>query len=311
MSVIIRIVVFIILLSGVNAKLSAANLKVVASIYPLAHFAGEVGGSLADITNIMPPGVEPHEFEPTPRDISRIYKADIFLFHGAGLDPWAHRISYDLEKEGVLVREISRHFTLLKISREEHRDEDHPANDEHVYEYGNSDPHIWLDPLLALREVEIIRDAFIEVDPNHKEAYTDNCSTYINALIQLDKEYREGLQSCDLREIIVTHDAFHYLAERYHLLVHAIMSISPEEAPSPRKLVELSKLVREKGITHIFSEPLMSPKLAETLAGETGAKMLVLNPLGGLTEEDIRRGGTYISVMKENLRNLRTALKCK
>lgn len=282
-----------------NSALYAGNLKVVASCYPIAHFAGEVGGDHADVTNIMPPGAEPHEFEPTPRDIRKIYKADIFIFHGWGLDPWARKISADLEKRGILVRQMSDYFTFLKRTNDEH------------HERGEPDPHIWLDPVLASREVEIIRDVFIQADPSHKETYMKNSGSYIRALNELDKEFRRGLQSCASRDIIVTHNAFNYLASRYDLQVYPIMGISPEEEPSSRKLVELSKLVRKKGITHIFFETLVSPKLAETIAGETGAKTLVLNPLGGLTDEDIRSGKTYISVMEENLHNLRIALKCK
>jgi zinc transport system substrate-binding protein len=308
----LRLVLIVTFLFIFDGTICAGNLKVAASFYPLAHFAGEVGGDLADVTNIMPPGAEPHEFEPTPRDIGKIYKADIFIFHGEGLDPWARKISADLEQKGILIRQMSDYFTFLKLTDDEHHHENRMSDRaEHAHEHGESDPHIWLDPILASREVEIIRDAFIQADPSHKEAYIKNSASYMSKLGELDRKYRRGLQSCASRDVIVTHDAFNYLAKRYDLQVYPIMGISPEEEPSPRKLVELSKMARAKKITHIFFETLVSPKLAETIAGETGAKTLVLNPLGGLTGEDIRKGKTYISVMEENLQNLRIALQCK
>lgn len=270
-------------ISGASEKI-----KVAASFYPLAHFAGQVGGENADVVNIMPAGAEPHEFEPTPRDIRKIYDSDIFLFHGAGLDPWAERVRIDLKKKGTSVLEMAEHISSIQ-----------------------SDPHIWLDPLLAIKEVEAIRDVFIDFDAVHTEAYRETSGSYINQLNELHERFVSGLKDCAARDIIVSHNAFNYMAARYSLNVHAITGISPEEEPSLRKMVELARLARRMNIKYIFFEELLTPRLAETIAGEVGAETLTLNPLGGLTMNKINEGGTYISVMEDNLKNLRIAMECQ
>jgi zinc transport system substrate-binding protein len=287
---------------------SSEKLKVVASFYPLAHFAAQVGAEHVEVINIMPPGAEPHEFEPTPRDIKKIYDSMIFLFHGAGIDSWAERIHIDVKKKGILTLDMTEHFDFARIEKK--RGHEAEFGYEH-YHHGENDPHIWLDPFLARKEVEIIRDVFIKADPLHEETYRENSDVYIKKLNVLNEKYKSGLKSCAKRDIIVTHDAFNYLTRRYNLKAHPITGISPEEEPSPRKMVELSKLVLKKNIKYIFFERLVSPKLAETIAHEVGAKTLILNPLGGLTKEDIREGKTYISVMEENLHNLHLALECE
>jgi len=282
-------------LSDPAVSLASDKLKVAASLYPLAHFAGQVAGEFAEITSVMPPGSEPHEYEPTARDIRKIYESNVFLFNGAGLDSWAERLKPELEKRKTRVIEMAKHFSSTTVT-------DKAAN--------KIDPHIWLDPLMAIKEVEIIRDILISADPDHETEYRTKSAAYINDLNDLHKKYREGLKSCKMRDIIVSHNAFGYLSSRYNITAHAITGISPEEEPSPRKMVELSKLAMIKNIRYIFFEQLSTPKLAETIAGEVGAETLVLNPLGGLTKEDMEQGRTYISVMEDNLANLRKAMEC-
>ncbi|TNF54549.1 ABC transporter substrate-binding protein [bacterium] len=278
---------------------SSEKLKVVATIYPLAHFAEQVGGRYVEVTNVMPHGVEPHEYEPTPGDIREIYESGIFLMNGAGLDMWAGIMLGELRKEGIIIIEIAQQLDSLIETGS-----DVPPDG------GKNDPHFWLDPLLAIKEVQILRDAFIRTDPGHADAYRENSEKYTKELSQLHVQYREGLATCKLRDIIVTHDAFNYLARRYDLHPYSISGLSPEEEPSPRKMVELTKIAREKRIQIIFFESLVSPRMARTIAREVGAEVLVLHPLGGLTSEESREGKTYISIMEENLRNLRRALSC-
>ncbi|MEN8262591.1 MAG: zinc ABC transporter substrate-binding protein [Nitrospirota bacterium] len=292
--------IFIISLLTINNSFAATKgkIKITASFYPLAHFAEQVGSDYADVTNIMPPGAEPHEFEPTPRDIKKVYTSDIFLFHGAGIDPWAERIWPDLKKQGTAVLKMAEHISIT------HSD---PKFNGNRY----SDPHTWLDPLLAIREVEAIRDALIYTDADNKEIYNRNSQSYIRKLSGLHEKFVSGLKDCSRQNIIVSHNAFSYMADRYGLTIHSITGISPEEEPSARKMIELVKLARKMNIKFIFFEELLSPRLAETIADEAGAKTLVLNPLGGLTSKNIDEGRTYISVMEDNLRNLRIALECR
>ena len=299
-----RVVLITVIISSFlagNVLSASAKVKVAAAFYPLAHFAEQVAGKYADVAVIMPPGTEPHEYEPTPREIKKVYEARIFLFNGAGIDPWAERLQNDLLKKGTAVIEMIKHFSSDELSA---------SKSVHDNSRGLTDPHIWLDPLLAIKEVEIIRDTFIKADPSHERRYRDNSAAYIHELKGLHGRYTDGLKSCRIREIIVSHNAFGYLSARYDLNIHAITGISPEEDPSPRKMTVLSKLALQKNITHIFFEPLGSPKPAKTIAMEVGAETLPLNPLGGLTAKDIRDGRTYVSVMEDNLHNLRTAMGC-
>jgi zinc transport system substrate-binding protein len=280
------------LLFAFKLSFAAERLNVAASFYPLAHFAEQVGGDYAEVVNISPPGAEPHEFVPPPRDFKTIWTSNVFLLQGGGLDPWAERIKGDLEQSGTLVVKMAEHFEL-KAQR------------------GKHDPHVWLDPILAKKEVQVIMNAFIKADPENEKVYMKNAGEYLKKLDALDRKYSEGLSSCSISDIIVSHEAFSYLASRYGLNVHSISGISPEEEPSPRRIAELARIAVRNNIRYIFYEALSSPRMAETVAREVGGGTLVLNPLGGLTKDDALEGKTYISLMEENLKNLRLALSCE
>ena len=282
------------------------TIKVVASFYPLAEFSKQVGGDNVKVINIVPPGVGPHGFEPTPLDITKVYSADIFIFNGSGFDPWAEKIAPELKNRGVSVINMTEHFELLKGVCE-HKHHKHGAK----HKGEEFDPHIWLDPVLAKKQVEIIRDALKERDPKNSSMYESRANDYLTKLSELDEKYKEGLASCAMRDIVVSHAAFGYLAKRYNLNVVNIAGLSPEEEPSPRRIAEIAKFARARNIKYIFFETLVSPKLAETIAREIGAQTLVFNPLEGLTDEELRAGKNYISVMEENLATLRLALQCK
>lgn len=274
------------------------GIKVATSFYPLAEFAKQVGQERMEIINIVPAGAEPHDFEPSPQDIVKIYSTKLFIYNGSGFDPWAKKIIPELEKRGIVVINMTQRFDLLEnIDREE--------------EGGRYDPHIWLDPVLAKKEVEIIRDAIKSIDPAGSTTYNSNAQRYLAKLSELDKKYKTGLASCSIRDVVASHAAFGYLAKRYNLNVVSIASLSPEEEPSPRKIVEISKFARKNNINYIFFETLVSPKLAETIANEIGAKTLVFNPIEGLTQKELADGKNYLSIMEENLGNLRQALICK
>ena len=262
------------------------KLKVTASFYPLAYFAEQISGGLAEVSSITPLGIEPHDFEPTPKDIIKIKSSDVFLFIGGGFDSWAGKTAKDLKSDKIISLELSSHFK--------------PINN----------PHIWLDPALAQKEALIIRDALIEADPLNKDGYIYNGEIFVSKLANLDVKYQQGLANCEVRDIIVPHDAFSHLAGRYNLTVVSIAGLSPDQEPSPRQLGEIIKLIREKNIRFIFFEPLANKKFAETIALEANAGMLSLNPIEGLAEDKIEMGKDYFSIMEENLNNLRKALYC-
>ena len=269
-------------------SLPESRIKVAASFYIPAEFARQIGGEKVEVISIAPFGVEPHEYEPTPGEIAEIYSAKLFIYQGGGFDAWADRLSGDLR--GRVAAAVSIMDGL---------------------EMKNADPHIWLNPVLARKEAEIIRDALIEIDPADASLYQKNSADYLNAISLLDEEYKKGLAHCAKKDFVVSHSAFGHLAGRYGLFSHSIVGASSEEEPSPGRIAEIIKLARAKGIKHIFTEPLASSRAVETIARETGAEMLTLNPIEGLTEKDAVEGKNYISLMRENLQNLRQALSCE
>ncbi|MBI5787651.1 MAG: zinc ABC transporter substrate-binding protein [Candidatus Schekmanbacteria bacterium] len=285
----IVIVVLLIIISYIktNTRPPGKELRIAAGFYPLAEFAGQIAADKMEVVNITPTGVEPHDFEPTPRHITLIYSAGIFIYNGGGLDPWADKLKPSLEKRGIIV------INML----------------DQIKNLSGNDPHIWLDPVLAAQEVEIIRDAMLKADPVNGQTYIKNAEQYLRKLTELDKKYQDHLSACTLREAITSHAAFGYLAKRYGISLTPI-AISPEEEPSAKKMAQLALAARQKNIKYIFFETLASPRLAETIAAEIGAKTLVFNPLEGLTAEEKQAGKNYISIMEENLENLRTALQC-
>lgn len=267
-----------------------APMSVVTTFYPLADFAKNVGGDLVNVTNITPAGVEPHEYEPTPQDLAKVYQANVFLMNGNGVDPWADKLAPDLAKNGVAV--------IRKMS-------------EYVASTTSTDPHFWLDPLSAEHEVSVITDAFILADPAHADQYNQKKAVYIEKLQALDLAYTQGLANCDRRTFVTSHNAFSYLAQRYSLTSRYILGLSPEAEPSAQQVATIARQAKEENIGYIFFETLVNPKLAQTIANEIGAKTLTLNPIEGLTNEELNAGEDYVSVMRENLANLRIALVCR
>ena len=273
------------------------KLKVTASFYPLYDFAKAVGGDKVQVTNITPAGAEPHDYEPSPRQLISMQKSQVFIYDGGTLEPWVDKFLPNYQHTAV---KASSQITL-----QAGQDEDGTTS------ASVKDPHFWLDPILAQQIVSNIKDGLIKADPSNKEYFQSHAKAYANKLAKLNKNYRDGLASCKGRTIITSHTAFGYLANRYNFKTLSIAGVSPDEEPSPAKLAELSKLVKTENIKYIFFESLTSPRLAKTIAKETGANTLVLDPIEGLSQADQKQGKNYISVQQENLANLRTALSCK
>jgi zinc transport system substrate-binding protein len=283
---------------------SEPKLKVVASFYPLADFAKQVGGQAVDITNMTPAGAEPHDFEPKAQDIQNIYKSQIFIFNGAGLDPWADKIQSDLESNGVKTIKMSDNFQILKPL-------DIVGSIDGEQEDTTQDPHIWTDPVLVKKQVQIIRDMFDSVDSTRKTIYDQNADSFTSQLDSLDSSFRSTLKDCVQNEVVTSHNFLQYLGNEYGFSSIPISGISPDSEPSSKKLAELADLIKSKNIKYIFTENLISPKLSQTIAAETGAQVLVLNPIEGLSDDQIAQGQNYLSVQKDNLKNLSIALECK
>lgn len=274
---------------------ASGKLQVVASFYPLAEFTRQVTGDHADITTITPAGAEPHDYEPTPQDIVNLQKAKVFFYNGSGVESWVQKAVTDLDASKTTSFNMSDQFSLLQSTED--------AN--------TTDPHIWLDPVNAQKEVQLIADAVRKADPTNALFYQANADRYRQQLADLDQQYRLGLSDCSQKDIVTSHAAFAYLAKEYDLNQVSIAGLSPDEEPSPKQLADVAAFARKNNITYIFFETLVSPKLAETVAREIGAQTLVLNPLEGLSDAERATGENYITVMQKNLINLRTALQCQ
>ena len=298
-----------------SSPAEASRINVAASFYPLYEFARRVGGERVAVTLLVPPGREPHDFEPAPRDIQSIAKAKLFVYNGAGFEPWVDKILTSVASPQLVVMDASQRVEVMAAAKEdEHRgkkSEGGSSQESRSLKRGEAlDPHFWLDPVAVKQVVESLRDALVQVDPQGGDIYLANAKGYIEALAALDAEYLERLRSCPKRELIASHAALGYLAKRYNLTVYSIAGVSPEAEPSPSKMKDLAELAREKGIKHVLVEPLVSPKLAQTLAKEVGAATIVFNPIEGLSKKEMDSGKDYLSLMRDNLTILKTALGC-
>jgi len=276
----------------------AGDVLVAASFYPLAEFARQAGGGAVNVFTVVPSGSEPHDYEPTPQELVRVYAADVFLYNGGGIDPWAERIAPELRQRGVQVMDMSSSL------------QPEAAGDGYQGPEVFHDPHFWLDPVLAQEEVRIIAEALTAADSAHAAVFRQHSQAYQARLQRLDQDYRTGLASCARREVVTSHNVLGYVAARYALVPITIAGLSPDEEPSAQVLAEIAELARKKDIRFIFFETLVSSRLAQTVAAEIGAQTLVFNPLEGLTEAERQAGEDYLSVMRTNLQNLRIALEC-
>jgi zinc transport system substrate-binding protein len=289
------------------------KLNVVTTFYPLEYLSKEIGKDNVSVRVLTPPGGEPHDFEPTAKDIIMVRTADVFVMNGADFEPWAEKLLNDLSKDSVRIVEMSEKMDLLAGSNDEHDEE--KQNDEeaggHHHEIGEFDPHFWLSPVRLIEETLVLRDAFVQIDPKNAQKYTENAAILMARLSGVEKQYREKLSQCDQKEIVTSHNAFAYVAKDYNFFVHGIAGLSPTQEPSAQHLAELTKLVKEENIQYIFTETLVSPKFAETLAKETGVRVGVLNPVEGLTEQEKKEGKNLETVLLENLKSFQLGLNCR
>lgn len=284
--------------------------RVAASFYPLAFLAERVGGKHAIVTNITPTGAEPHDYEPSARDIAMIESSNMLILNGGSFEPWAEKIKSDLTTKNVVVLESGTKL-MTRQTTDEHLHEEESTHEEVNHEEVISDPHIWLDPVLAEELAREIATSFKTIDPENAGAYDSNTEALVDELHNLHTRFEQGLRACTQKNIVTAHAAFGYLAERYGLNQVALSGLSPDAEPSPRDLAEIAAFAKQNNVQHIFFEELVSPRLAETLAQEIGAQTLVLNPIEGLTPEQNKSGENYFTLMDKNLTHLRTALACQ
>lgn len=275
--------------------------KVVTTLFPLYDMARFIGGDKAEVRLLVPPGVEPHAFEPTPRDAVAINTADIFVYTGSFMEPWAEDVIKGVTNKELQVADASRGTTMAPGVFE---DADEPA--------GSLDPHIWLDFDNARIMAENIALALEEKDAANRSFYAERAAEYSRQLLALDGDFRSGLGRCERKEIVYAgHYAFGYLARRYGLNYVAAQGVAPDAEPTAQDLARLIDQIRRDNIQYVFYEELTSPKIAETVARETKAKLLLLNAAHNLGRDQFEQGITFFDILKSDLDNLKTGLKCQ
>lgn len=301
------------LLTGCNLnavkKEDTGKLSVYTSFYPMYDFAGKIGGEKIQLNNMVPAGTEPHDWEPSPSDIVNLEKADVFIYNGAGMEHWVEKVLNSLKNKDLVAVEASAGLTLLEGHH--HDDEDGKAGDKghEEDEEHEHDPHVWLSPMNAKKEMENIKNAFVKADDGNKDYYEENFKKYAAEIDALDKEFKDTLSGLPNKDIIVAHQAFGYLCADYGLNQVPIEGLSPDSEPDPSRMSEIIKFAQEHKVKVIFFEELVNPKVAETIAKAIHAKTDVLNPIEGLSAEQIKAGDDYFSVMRKNLKAIKEALK--
>jgi zinc transport system substrate-binding protein len=268
---------------------------IVTSFYPLFFITSEIVGDRAEVYNVTPTGAEPHDYEPTTLDLTKIEKSKLLILNGGKLEAWGKNIKNNLSDKNKIIS-LDENLINNKI-----------VSKDNIIR----DPHIWLNPRLVKNEVEIILQSLSRMDPINSTYYENNAKKLNNKLEELDNKFRLNLSRCIKKDIITAHNAFEYMTAEYGLKQVPISGMSPDEEPSPRQLAEVINYVKNNDIKYIFFESLVSPKLSDTIAKETGAKTLVLNPIEGLTDEEIANGKNYLTEMENNLNNLKIALQCQ
>ncbi|HNV64943.1 MAG TPA: zinc ABC transporter substrate-binding protein [Smithellaceae bacterium] len=291
-----------------DTQIPDSKLKVTATIFPLYDFARAVGGEKISVSMLLPPGADAHNYELKPEEIVKVTNSDVFLFINFEMEQWAYKIiSAATEKTNMLAVETGKGTFLLPLA---------VAGEQEQDEYGGQhasrfDPHIWLDLANAQTIIDNITEAFINKDQANSDYYKNNARKYKSRLAALDKKYREELALCKSDVILhAGHWAFAYLAQRYKLKYMAAYSTSAEAEPLPQNIFNMVEQIKKTGATYIFYEDLVAPRLAQTMAKETGVGLLKLNNGHDIGKNDIKKGVTFLSLMEENLANLRKGLSC-
>jgi len=278
-----------------NLSTYTPRLKVAASFYPMYEFVKQVGGNRVEVSTLIPIGVEPHDFEPTIQQIQNAQTADMMVINGAGMEgSWIKKI------DARFLVDASQGIKLL-------------GSNESGAHVGGTDPHTWLDPILAKQQVEKIREGFVKIDPNGAAYYNDNAKKYIGKLDALDASIKAAFSNCSKKDFIAFHNAFSYFAKRYGLNQHSIHEgVTPEGEILPQRLRQVIDLAHKLDLNVIYSEELLDPRSATVIAQEIpNGKVLVLSPVEGINKDEQKTGVGYIDKMNQDIGNLKIGLGCK
>ena len=274
------------------------KLEIVTTFYPMYDFTKNIVGDEANVDLMVPAGSEPHDYEPSAKDMAKAHDADVFVYHNENMESWVPKAKESWKKAGPNVVEGTKDMILLPGSEEE--DHDHGEEDHHH----ELDPHTWVSPKMAIKEVSNIKDQLVKLYPKKAKVFETNAEKYLTKLKRLDADYTTSLKEAKQKSFVTQHAAFGYLALDYGLIQVPIAGLSPEEEPSSGRLAELKEYVKKNKINYIYFEKNANDKIAKTLANEAGIKLEVLNPLESLIKEQMNNGEDYVSVMEDNLKAL-------
>ena len=293
--------------SAAGAATSGAKLIVYASFYPMYDFAKKIGGDRVEVTCLVPAGTEPHDWEPATTDIKDLEHADALVYNGAGMEHWIGDTLESLSNKRLVAIEASKGIGLREVTG---GDEDEHAGDagDSAQEAAHVDPHVWISPANAKAELANIRDGLKQADPDGAADYDANYKKWAAEFDALDKEYGERLSAVPNKTIVVSHEAYGYLCDEFGLTQKPIEGLEADAEPDARRMAEIADFVKQNNVKVVFSEELVSPKVAQTIADEAGVRMERLNPVEGLTDEELAQGEDYLSVMRGNLAELVDAL---
>ncbi len=317
------------------------ELQVVTTLFPLYDWARVIGGDQAHVVLLLPPGVEAHSWEPTPRDMVGIHKADLLIYTGRLMEPWVENVAKGVDHDRLLVVDTSRGILGGEVEHHNHHGQDHEYErhqerkdghdhvrsddaqhehnhhqekkaDHHHRHHGGQDPHIWLEFSNAQIMVTHIARGFAQKDPERAQLYLDRAAQYNAWLKELDQNYENALASCRHKTLIYAgHFAFGYFAERYGFThVSPYAGFSPSAEPSPRRIAELIETMKATGMRAVFYEEGVEPRVARVIGKETGARLLLLHGAHNVTKDELDQGVTYLSIMEDNLDRLKEGLEC-
>ena len=299
-----------------TAEVSGDTKSVSVSSFALYDIAKHISGGSIEIINILPFGVDPHSFEPTPKLMAAIEKSDVMFYSGAGLEPWIEGVAF--KNRAV---DMSKHVKLLEFEEaeehehDEHQHHEHEHDEEHeeheVCDHSGIDPHYWLDFENMQKMLAVIKDEFIRLEPKNKTLYEANAAKYSEMLKMLTKEYSDELQECKMDVVILNHNAIGYLAHKYEFRVESLSGFSPDAEPNPKDLMRIFEEIKKEGVTTLFFESFVSNKTMKSVAKDANVNLEVLQPLGNITAKEAEQNLSYEQVMRTNLDKLSKALECK
>ena len=295
-------IVLFFFISNENTKPASKKPIVAVSIFALYDIVKHIAGDTVELVNILPFGVDPHSFEPTPQLMAKIEKSALVIYSGAVLEPWVH--GYDFMAKTI---DMSQHVKLHKLDAHEHEMHEHHNQSS---AHNSVDPHYWLDFANMKIAASVITQALIQLLPQNKALYELNLKRYNTMLDKLDSEYKKRLSSCKTDTVVVSHNALGYLSRNYGFHVEALTGLSPEAEPSAKDVTRIMNDIKQEGVTTIFFEHFVNDKVIKRIAKDTNIEVDVFQPLGNITKDEATKHLTYEDIMKRNLEKLSKALMC-